>query len=939
MAAKNIYTAEDLINVLGGDISSGATRGNQYIICNPIDCSKCTDFTPLGGGSNQSFDGRLDGGGHGITNLTITPLQVYDLGLFAKIGMNGVVENLKLEHITMIQRITGRETGATITRAGGIAAVCEGTISGCSASGTITLQTKSDNCLVGGLCGSLPFKISEVNCSWADVRISFQQDSKSETGGTDSRNYSAGGIAGSSNGKISSCHSRSEIIPPESGVSVYAAGGICGVSESCSVASACYHTGYLHCRSAESSFLGGITGTADPSAAFSNCFYFKGCFLSDGSEKIGSIISTIGGKKSWEELTAPGFSPTELGADYMDTPADDYTYTPSLKVFGSIDEKYRRALCTPAADLFTQDTYPGTANPVKITCTLFDCTLEHVLLTAARPDQITDTPEPVISGNSFSCRLTNNTYTRYGFVLTLKDKFDRIVKVSQADIEAGANTTVILPYIEDVSVNTWSERHSVRVTESVSGFTEKPEMRKEYDYEDYRYHWVGNSSGTTIYYAEFSANAAGAAYMTVKDQNGQAVLESAIKYTETIQWTDKLTVRRKNSGFSFETLTFVIKNTAGIEASVPWEKAGQTAKAEKPSAAGTEDRWRYPLKRLTWSLTACCNLSCRHCASRDIHDRMTDLSGPEIRRVTEDIIKLNVSEVCLTGGEILLSPYWYETAEALSRTGIQVSIITNGTLIDGETAVKIKKAGISYVAVSIDDFGDQEDIIRGKSNYEKALKGVENLKTAGIFTHIITTVHAHNIDLLEDMRRVFTAAGADAWCLRPMFPFGEAARNQEIWLDERDISRVMEYCYQAMHTEGIPIIPYASFEMHSEKGAAVLRALFGENIHTDFQGSDAGIFAAQLHPDGNLVGICVCSPSQSAGNVKERSLVDIWEDPGSFKALRRFDPTKLKGYCGICDRRDTCKGGDLNARLAFGGITAENRFCTYRNFKLYGITI
>ena len=73
--------------------------------------------------------------------------------------------------------------------------------------------------------------------------------------------------------------------------------------------------------------------------------------------------------------------------------------------------------------------------------------------------------------------------------------------------------------------------------------------------------------------------------------------------------------------------------------------------------------------------------------------------------------------------------------------------------------------------------------------------------------------------------------------------------------------------------------------------------------------------------------------------MKERSLVDIWEDPDSFKTLRRFDPAELEGYCGICDRRDTCKGGDLNARLAFGGITAENRFCTYRNFKLYGITI
>lgn len=297
----------------------------------------------------------------------------------------------------------------------------------------------------------------------------------------------------------------------------------------------------------------------------------------------------------------------------------------------------------------------------------------------------------------------------------------------------------------------------------------------------------------------------------------------------------------------------------------------------KTGEAGRGDVWEYPLMRMIWSLTSGCNLHCRHCAFRDMHQNMTDLDGPQIRRVAGDIIQLGVPDVCLSGGEVLTSPFWYETAETLSRSGIKVSLITNGTLIDRGIAAGIRRAGVACVSVSIDDLPEQEGAVRGDDSYRDALRGIKWLKSEKIPVSVVTTVNAFNIHQL--------------------------------------------------------------YEMHSKKGAAVLRHLYGGEAHTDFHGSDAGIFSAQLHPDGSLVGICMCSPQEAAGNVKERSLADIWRDKRSFKALREFDPDRLSGYCGVCDRRDTCKGGDLSVRLAFGGMNAENRLCAYRNFMLSGISV
>ncbi len=140
-----IDTPEDLTNILGACIRKNRTRGCRFVIRKDLDCGIITNFAPLGNGSRYSFDGELDGADHVIRNLEICPRQTYDLGFFARIG-TGAVKNLWFEAARVRQDISGVRSGAKTTRAGILAAVCQGTIENCSAQGTIVLQTGAGAC-------------------------------------------------------------------------------------------------------------------------------------------------------------------------------------------------------------------------------------------------------------------------------------------------------------------------------------------------------------------------------------------------------------------------------------------------------------------------------------------------------------------------------------------------------------------------------------------------------------------------------------------------------------------------------------------------------------------------------------------------------------------------------------------------------------------------
>ena len=95
-------------------------------------------------------------------------------------------------------------------------------------------------------------------------------------------------------------------------------------------------------------------------------------------------------------------------------------------------------------------------------------------------------------------------------------------------------------------------------------------------------------------------------------------------------------------------------------------------------------------------------------------------------------------------------------------------------------------------------------------------------------------------------------------------------------------------------------------------------------------GGSKGCLAGQLicliDVDGNVLP-CSYFP-KSAGNIREQSFKDIWENSKLFLELRDF-----KGYkdnCGRCEYVNVCGGCRARAYAMTGDYLAQEPFCSYQ---------
>jgi radical SAM protein with 4Fe4S-binding SPASM domain len=69
----------------------------------------------------------------------------------------------------------------------------------------------------------------------------------------------------------------------------------------------------------------------------------------------------------------------------------------------------------------------------------------------------------------------------------------------------------------------------------------------------------------------------------------------------------------------------------------------------------------------------------------------------------------------------------------------------------------------------------------------------------------------------------------------------------------------------------------------------------------------------------------------SSGNIKNKSLKEIWEKSKIFNELR--NPGLLKGKCGICEYKNVCSGCRARAYFTFNDYLEEEPCCVYKPRK------
>jgi radical SAM protein with 4Fe4S-binding SPASM domain len=197
---------------------------------------------------------------------------------------------------------------------------------------------------------------------------------------------------------------------------------------------------------------------------------------------------------------------------------------------------------------------------------------------------------------------------------------------------------------------------------------------------------------------------------------------------------------------------------------------------------GQEDELPRPasLKSLFIQLTERCNLRCKHCYTGSRPGRSTKLPTGKILGLIDEFSRLKGVEITLSGGEPLTHPdilNIIKYAAAKSR----VQLLTNGTLIDKETARLLSDLGVR-VQISLDGSSiSVHDRIRGDGNYAKARRGIKLLTEAGarVNLNLCTVIMRDN---LEDLLNIIDLAQELKIPLLRFIPLRCSGRAQNNWV-------------------------------------------------------------------------------------------------------------------------------------------------------------
>lgn len=202
---------------------------------------------------------------------------------------------------------------------------------------------------------------------------------------------------------------------------------------------------------------------------------------------------------------------------------------------------------------------------------------------------------------------------------------------------------------------------------------------------------------------------------------------------------------------------------------------------------------------VAWEVTRSCNLACVHCRASSLHGTYEgELNTDQCFRLLDDIAAVGKPVIILTGGEPLLREDIYDIAAYGNRLGLRMVLATNGTLVTEEVAVKMQKAGIKRVSISIDGKDAQHhDAFRNVPGaFDGALAGIEAMKRAGLEFQINTTITRVNLDQLQDIMNLAIKIGAAAHHIFLLVPTGRGKELSDQAISPEDYEKTLNWFYE-----------------------------------------------------------------------------------------------------------------------------------------------
>ncbi|MFB6195290.1 MAG: TIGR04053 family radical SAM/SPASM domain-containing protein [Haloplanus sp.] len=335
---------------------------------------------------------------------------------------------------------------------------------------------------------------------------------------------------------------------------------------------------------------------------------------------------------------------------------------------------------------------------------------------------------------------------------------------------------------------------------------------------------------------------------------------------------------------------------------------------------------------LVWELTQACELTCEHCRADAQPERHPDeLTTAEGKALLDEARRFGENQlVVLSGGDPLARDDTVELVDYGADQGLLMTLTPSGTTsLTPDRVGALADAGARRLALSIDG-GSQaaHDGFRGEQgSFDSTVRAARAARDVGLPLQINTTVCAETVDQLPAIRDLVSDLGAVLWSVFFLVPIGRGAVLDPISPERAE--RVMEWLAEVetaadfgIKTTEAPHYRRVALQRRQDDVDGSADAVDAIGRRTGITAGDGFAFVShvgEVFPSGFL--------PESAGNVRETSLVDCYRNSELFTALR--DADALRGKCGACEFREVCGGSRSRAYAYTGDPLESDPLCAY----------
>lgn len=313
-----------------------------------------------------------------------------------------------------------------------------------------------------------------------------------------------------------------------------------------------------------------------------------------------------------------------------------------------------------------------------------------------------------------------------------------------------------------------------------------------------------------------------------------------------------------------------------------------------------------------FDLTYRCNERCVHCYLD--HEDHGELSTAEVLSVLEQLAEVGTLFLALSGGEIFVRKDLFEILGSAREMGFDVSLKTNGILVDESCSEKLRELGVRRVQVSIYSAEPpiHDGITKVKGSLERSLTALRLLKSQGLQVKIACPLMKQNLSSYQSVRRLAEELGVPYVIDMTITPKLDGDKG-----------------ILSLRSSGAELLPVLQDLCCSDSRPAAgefwdSSAILGSATSSGLESSayedlpcSAGHNSCYISPYGDVFP-CVQMPL-ATGNLRRQRFEEIWRNSPEMKRVRAVRESRLR-ICSSCELRQFCErcpglalmeGGDL----------------------------